>query len=353
MSKEIRIGLLAIVAILLMLWGYRYLLGTNLLVRSQVFYVRYDNIDYLQVADPVIINGAKIGNVKEIAIDPTDLQTIRVALNVDRNVKLPRSTVAELHSSSPMGGKAIRLTYNEVCREDCLPSGSEIRGVTLSLLGSLVQTDEIELYMQTLRDGISGVVDTINRTIDGRPEEGIGKVFHDLSVTVLQLRQTTALMNKLFYDASGKMVGMLDNLQAVSGTIRHHNEDIGAMITNINTITHQLASARLDSTIRTATNTLGTTGQSMQNSLSQMDSLLNQLQTTMSDINRGSGTLGKLAKDEAAYDNLSGMLRQLELLMQDVRLNPKRYVNVSVFGKKQTDYQLPDNDPADTAAIRQ
>ena len=350
MGREIKIGLLAVIAIGLFIWGYKYLLGTNVLQRSNIYYIDYQDIDHLQVSAPVMIHGFQVGTVTDINLNPDNLRTIIVTIDVDRDIKLPPSTVAELRSVGMMGGKSVELAYKGVCSDDCLTSGSNLKGRSLGFIQSMVEPSEIEHYLATIEQGIGGVIDSINYSLlEEDPESGLGKTVSDLRITIANMKQTTILMNRLFADASGKLVTVLDGVSTVTETLKTNNEEIAGLLQNTNAITRQLADARLDTTILKANKALGSTGnmmESLEATLAKADQTFTQLQTMLTGINAGEGSLGGLTRDKELYDNLNRASKNLDLLLQDFRLNPKRYVNVSVFGKKQKAYIVPGQDPA-------
>ena len=350
MTKEIRIGLLAIVATVMLIWGYKFLLGTNLLERSNTFYVEYDNVDNLQISAPVFVNGFKVGTVKDVYMKPEDLSQVVVVLDVDRKIKLPPNTIAELRNAGMMGGKMITLVYTGNCANDCIKSGSTLNGKSLSFLESLVQPSEIDLYMESIKRGIGGVIDSLNQSLmEGDPKEGLGKTIADLRIAVANLKSMTIQMNELFTNSSDHLVGVLTNIEAVTGNIKDNNEQIAGLLQNVNEVTTQLASARLDTTILKTNRALGSTNKaivSLDETLEKADATFKELQSLLAQINSGEGTMGSLMKDQALYDNLNRASKNLDFLLQDFRLHPKRYVNVSIFGKKEKEYDRPETDPA-------
>jgi phospholipid/cholesterol/gamma-HCH transport system substrate-binding protein len=349
MTKEIRIGLLAIISIALLIWGYKFLLGTNILDRSNTFYIEYDNIDNLQISDPVFIRGFKVGTVKNIYIKPEDYSKLIVVLDVDRKVNLPQNTIAELQNVGMMGGKAINLKYTGDCQGDCVKSGEYLQGVLLGFIQSLVQPSEIDVYMESIKSGIGGVMDSLTQSIEDNPEGAVSKTLADLSIAVANLKNSTILMNQLFAASSSKLTGTLSNLESVTATFKANNDQISGLLKNANEITRQLSSAHLDTTILKTNRALGSTNDaisSLQGTLEKADLTFTELQSLLTKINAGEGTMGKLMSDKEMYDNLTRATKNLDLLLQDFRIHPKRYVNVSVFGKKEKSYVLPDEDPA-------
>ncbi|MCB0689004.1 MAG: MCE family protein [Saprospiraceae bacterium] len=350
MSKEIKIGLLAVVATGLLIWGYKFLLGTNILKRSNTFYVEYGNVDNLQISAPIFVNGFKVGTVKDVYMKPEDLNRVMVVLDVERRIKLPQNTVAELGNAGMMGGKMINLRYTGNCDSDCIQSGSTLQGKSLGFIESLVQPSEIDLYMESIKHGIEGVIDTINQTlVEGNPEEGLGKTIADLRVAVANLKGMTMQMNQLFANSSSHLVSVFNNLESVTNNIKENNEQISGLLKNANDITAQLANARLDTTLFKANRALGSTNDAigtLDETLEKANATFKELQTLLASLNAGKGTMGSLMKDQELYDNLNVMSKNLNYLLQDVRLHPKRYINVSVFGKKNKPYDYPDIDPA-------
>lgn len=347
MTKEIKIGLLAIIATSLLIWGYKFLLGTNILQSSNTFYVEYGNVDNLQISAPIFVNGYKVGTVKDVYMKPEDLNRVMVVLDVDKKIKLPPNTVAELRNAGMMGGKMINLNYTGNCNEDCYKNGSTLPGKSLGFIQSLVQPGEIDIYMETIKQGLEGVIDTLNQSLmEGDPEEGIGKTIADLRIAVANLKGMTIQMNHLFANSSDHLVGVLTNLESVTSNIQENNEQIAGLLKNANEVTGQLANARLDTTILKANRALGSTNDainSLDMTLEKANSTFQELQMLLATINKGEGTMGSLMKDQELYNNLNEATQNLNLLLQDFRLNPKRYINLR---RKSKDYTLPEDDPA-------
>lgn len=347
MTKEIRIGLLAIIATALLIWGYKFLLGTNILQSSNTFYVEYNNVDNLQISAPVFVNGFKVGTVKDVYMKPENLNMVMVVLDVDKKIKLPPNTVAELKNAGMMGGKMIDLKYTGNCNDDCYESGSTLPGKSLGFIQSLVQPGEIDIYMESIKQGLEGVIDTLNHSLtEGDPEEGIGKTIADLRIAIANLKMMTTQMNQLFANSSSHLVGVLTNLESVTNNIKDNNEQIAGLLKNANEVTAQLANARLDTTVLKANRALSSTNDaitSLDETLVKANSTFNELQTLLANMNSGDGTMGSLMKDKELYENLNEASQNLNLLLQDFRLHPKRYINLR---RKSKDYELPEEDPA-------
>ena len=139
MAKEIKIGILAFITLILIIWGYAFVKGENLFADNQNYYAYYNNVSELTVASPIMVNGMNVGTVKAIDLDPEDVNNIKVSMSIDKKIRIPKTTKALLKSASPLGGRIIELDFKKMCNgSNCAENGSEIEGVTVGLIGSLV-----------------------------------------------------------------------------------------------------------------------------------------------------------------------------------------------------------------------
>jgi len=349
MSKEIKLGILALVAIAALIWGYKFLMGKNLFSNSNHYFVEYKNIDQLGLSDPVMISGYQVGTVQNIDLKAEDFKTVVVRIDVKSNVKLPPNTVAELRTDGVMGGKTIVLNYEGICEQDCLESGSTLRGAEYGLMASMVSPSELDKYVVALKDGVGGVMDTLNSQLSSDAEGDVAATAQSFSQTIKNLEQATNRMNYLFQASTGKLVSLLDNLDVVSTKLRDNSSDIGDLIHNLGEISNQLKSSRIDSTVLLANDAIANSGaamESMSATLTQTERTILKLDEMLAGINEGEGTLGSLANDRELYENLNKAAKDLSLLLEDFRLSPKRYIG-GFLGKKLKPYKVHENDPAD------
>lgn len=346
MSKESRIALLAIVAIAILILGYKFIIGKSVLAKSQFFYVKYNNIDQLQVSNPVMINGYEIGSVNDIYLDPVDNTTPIVVLEIQKRIKVPKNSRAELISLGLMGGKAIQLKLNGKCEDDCAQSGDSLIASSQSLLGSFVGEGEIDEYMTKIKTSASQLFDSIAGE-SGKQE--IKKGVQNFERTLENLAQSTTQLNNLLLRNSSKLDRLISNLESVVGNIQKSNTEITNILKNVDLVTSQVQKADASKTIGEFNATLVESKKAIEKlraTMQSADATLNSVNSLIKKASDGDGSLARLLEDPKLYQNLSNTSRQLELLLQDLRLNPKRYVNVSVFGKKQKEYQPAENDPA-------
>lgn len=352
MKKEVKIGILVIVGLAMLIWGYNFLKGQNLFNNQAVYYVKYDNVQKLQKSSPIYINGFKIGNVKDIEIDPSNLQTIIVSLEILDEIKLPPDTKAKLFADGVMGDMAVELTYSTVCNQNCIKPGSFIEGESVGFLQSFVQPEDLDVYFTKLGSGLSNLLDSLSQVMKSEEfrHSELGKITESFKNTMDHLEAGTENLNRMIESNASAMNSMINNLNTITGGLAENQNSLNSTIKNIESITETLSDENGLKTTLSNTNSaitkLGEAGEQTKNTLAGLDETSKKLNHLLTQINQGEGTLGKLISQDEVYKELRSSLYNLDLLLQDFRLNPKRYVNVSVFGKKAKEYTVPEDDPA-------
>lgn len=341
MSKETKIGLFTILAIVAAIWGYTFLKGQNILNRSNIFYAIYDDVDNLPVSSPVLINGLQVGIVQKLYLNEKDPSKVVVVLDIDRSVNVPKTAVALMQTTSFLGNKAITLSYRGICTSDCAVSGDTLRGDVAGLIESMLPEASLQKYFNLVRDNVGGIVDTIAGRIDLEGDVA-GQSIKDIKATLANIREITDNLNILIEANLKSVQRTTNNLESISNNLEDNNEAITQIIANATKITEELSALDLKSITEQAGNSM----ESIDETLVSIKKAGDDLSSILNGINKGEGTLGMMIHDPSVYQNLEKTTRNLDLLLQDVRLNPKRYVNVSVFGKRQKSYELPENDPA-------
>lgn len=348
-NNETKVALLAIVAVALGFWGFKFLKGINVLTASNTFYVKYENVDQLRPSSPVFIKGFEVGMVKDMYIDKTDDKTIIAVLNINRGVDIPKDAVATIIGLSLMGGKAIEIVIDKPCNGDCAESGDYLKGSSKSFLQSVVgDPSQIDAYSDRLRAGLTINIDSLARV----HPEGMASSVNALDNSLKNIEQMTKQLNEILA-LNKKSVGLITgNLATVSNTISANDKNISDAIANLSALSKQLKDAGFDKTSQKASgaldsitmslNTLRTTLTTTTNTISHVDTLAQNLL-------KGDGLAGKALSDEELYNNLVSTSRHLHLLLQDFRMHPERYTSVKVklFGKnKPKKYANPMEDPA-------
>ncbi|MDR7210597.1 MlaD family protein [Flavobacterium piscis] len=316
LTREIKTAILVIASILLFIWGYSFLKGKDLFTNYKTLYVEYDNVEDLAQSAHVTLNGLSIGKVTKITINETTGKLL-VELQLKTDFPISKTSKASLYSPSLIGGKQIKIIPN-LADKDLAVDGQSLESVVeLGLRDSLGgKIEPIQQKLEKMLVSIDVLVTGLNNVLDKKGQEDIKKTLAKLSETMEQ-----------FHKASGSINSILDtNKTQINGVVTNFNKMSG----NFNKISDSLNKADLGKTVRNLNQTLA-----------KVDGL-------MSNLNSGKGTAGKLLNDDALYNNLAKTSKELELLLQDVRLHPTRYVNVSVFGKKNRPYVAPTEEDSPT-----
>jgi phospholipid/cholesterol/gamma-HCH transport system substrate-binding protein len=349
MSNEFKIGLMAIIVIALAVWGYTFLRGRNMLKVANEYYVRYENIDQLAVTSPVLIRGLQVGTVSNVRLDD-DMQSIVVKLDIDKGIRIPKDAVALVVNVSIMGGKAVELRVSGACEGDeCAEPGSFIEGRVKGIFDSFLDKGEDGTLAQ-VKTQISDILKTLGDSLTSpNSDNEIAKTYTNLSNLIENLSSITNTLDNSMGKYDRHIGASLANVEAITGAFARNQDKIAMSIQNLESLTRQLEQAQLGQTTKNI-NDLVVDAQVTVNELNQAvgeaQTSFTKLSAIMKDMQDGKGSLGKLLKDEKLYNHALATTRNLELLLQDFRLNPKRYVSVSVFGKKQKEYTVPSEDPA-------
>lgn len=325
MSNEVKIGILAVVALALSFWGYKFILGKNLLVKSNIYKVVYNTTEGMQVGTPVRINGVEVGSVAsvELMIDDPD-RKVMVYLDLDRSIRIPKNTKAVIVAVGFMGGKAVNLMYDKPCQgADCAESGQFLEGETRNLLASMMGEDKAEAYMTILKEGLADIIDTLNaKMLDEGANTPLSKSLKDLQLSLAHLESATGQVDGLLSRSSGKIDGTLSDLKAVTGTLSAQKDQISGIVTNANTISKDLAEADLKKTIAEVQQSIA----GLKQTLHSADLALSGVSDVVTKINKGEGSLGKMMNDDKLYSDIKRLSANADSLVTDIQQRPYRYI---------------------------
>jgi len=308
-TREIKTAILVITSISLFIWGYSFLKGKDLFNRYKTFYVEYANVEGLAPSAPVTINGLNIGIVKTISIK--DNGTLLAELQINTDFPISKSSTATIYDASLIGGKQVAIHPN-YADKNIAESGDYLKGnLEAGMMAALGdKMSPVMVKVEKLMASADQLITSFNSVLDAKGQADLKKTLSELSATMEQFHKVASNANVILDENKAQLKGVVSNFNKVSD--------------NFVKISDSLNKADLGQTVKNLNSTL-----------SKVDGL-------MRDMEAGKGTMGKLMKDEAMYKNLERTSKELELLLQDVRLNPTRYINVSVFGKKNKPYVSPE-----------
>ena len=315
LSREIKTGIIVVAGIVAFIFGLSYLKSSPLFENNKTFYAVYDDVGGLQPGTTVSINGFNVGNVTNIKFKDSSGKLL-VTLTVSNDFEFSKNSIAELFDTGIIGGKGIQIVP-VFDKGTIAKSGDTLPSKIKPGLTELVQQKltPLQLKVEGAVSNADSLLMNVNQILD--------------EPTKKQLKQTIVSLNELVRSFKGSA----DNLNIL---LDNNKMQLDSSLKNVSKITSNFSKLS-DSLVNSD---LGGT-------LAEFQTTVSQLNDILAKIERGEGSLGKLHKDDALYNNLAEASRELDLLLQDFRLNPKRYVNVSVFGKKQKEYTLPENDPAE------
>lgn len=298
--------------ILCVVFGYSYLKSSSLFDNNITLFAVYSDVAGLQSGTAVSINGKNVGSVNAITFKDTS-GNLLVTFSVNQELKFSKNSTVELYDTGLIGGKGLRV--NPIFEGETVSKYDTLTTKIKPSLTDLVQqklSPIFETFESALTDADS-VMLNVNQVLNTKTKTDLQKAIGGLSDLMVSLNSSAEVLNKLLKNS--KLDSSLENLNDITS--------------NFSKLSDSLNNAGLGRT------------------LANLETTVANLNNLMGRIEKGEGTLGKLTKDEALYNNLSNASKELDLLLQDFRLNPKRYVNVSVFGKKQKDYTVPEEDPAE------
>jgi phospholipid/cholesterol/gamma-HCH transport system substrate-binding protein len=315
LTREAKTGIIIVAGIAAFIFGLSYLKSSPLFDNNKTFYAVYDNVGGLQSGTQVSINGYNVGNVTGINFKDSSGKLL-VTFTVSNEFDFSKNSVAELFDTGIIGGKSIQIIpvfdQSEMAR-----SGDTLQSKVKPGITELVQQKLTPLQMK-----VEGAVSNADSLL-----MNVNEILDD--PTKRELKETIVSLNQLVKSFKGSA----DNLNVL---MENNKQQLDSSLKNVSTITSNFA--QLSDSLVNA---------DLAGTLANFQTTVGRLNGILEKIEKGEGSLGKLHKDDALYNNLAEASRELDLLLQDFRLNPKRYVNVSVFGKKQKDYTLPENDPAE------
>ena len=351
MSKELIIGAVSIIAIALFLWGYQFVKGKNILGKVQTFTTTYDNVEGLKMAAPVEINGYVVGSVSKIALNPKEAKSMMITFDVQGDWKLPRNTIARLSAdNSLVGSKKIILDFDEVCQTDCAKTGDYLEPGYRSMLESIIGTDDLRNKLGTIREETSPILDSVLMKLsDPNADNVVSNSLTNLEGTLENMNRMTYSMNRVMSESYESLNQTIQNMAIVTGSLANTNDDLERMISNMASISQQVVDADLGSALGKTSETFDNTNNlllSLDSTVVRASSSFDRLDDLLKSAESGDGSIAKLLNDPGVYDNLDNTTKNLSLLLQDMRLNPKRYLRLSVFGRKGNQYTYPEEDPA-------
>ena len=307
LTREVKTGILAIGAILLFIFGYSYLKGTNIFEKQRTFYVKYANVEGLAKSASVTINGLAVGNVQNINFENEDGGLV-VEFTVEEDFEFSKNSLVKIYSSGLIGGKSLGI-FPEYDPNSIAKTGDTLRGeIEQGMLDAVTaRLGPLEEKVNTTLAAVDSLMFSLTAVVDKDTQGNLRRAIANLA------------------DASYSFKGIARNTDALLGD---NKEKLNRTFTNLDTTSQNFARLS-DSLSQIETGRM----------VAQIENLTARLDKIVTGLDNGEGSVGKLLKDDKLYDNLEGASHQLEALLEDMKLNPKRYVHFSLFGKKNKEFE--------------
>jgi phospholipid/cholesterol/gamma-HCH transport system substrate-binding protein len=313
-SNETKIGSLTAIAIVLLVLGFNFLKGKTFFGKSHNVFAKYTNVQGLAPSNAVIINGLQVGSVYSITTDK-NMKEILVNMNLTKDVNIPTNSIAIIKPSL-LSTPTVEIKLGDA--QTFIPKNGYIATeATAGILDDVLKKVDPVLYQVTKAvTSIDSVLMSVNHILDPAAKNNLGAMLANLNTTSANLVGASSSLTKLLNTETGALTGTLNNLNSFTANLDKNNGKITNLVGNLDKTATNLSNLDLQQTLNTLNGTIG------------------DLKSTIGKLNSPTGTAGLLLNDTKLYNNLTATANKLNLLIDDLKTNPKRYVNISVFGKK-------------------
>lgn len=314
-SNETKVGALTAISITLLILGVNFLKGNNPTKKSRYLYAKFQKIEGLVAANPVTMNGLTIGSVYKTQPGDKDLNWILVTIRLEADINIPNNSAATIKTSL-LGANSLEIIKGDTPTH--LQAGDTINTQNGGgFLGSAIsKLEPTQHNLDAVLKSVDTLVGNVNDVLDEKSKSDLRQTLANLNAVSHNLSITTASLNGMLNAQTGSIPKTINNLEAFTQSLSALETKLPVIADNLETATGKLSKVDFDKTM-----------ESLNHTIAQLDKILQQ-------ANNPNGSIGAILNEKKLYNNLTSTLNSLNLLMQDLRLNPKRYVNVSVFGKK-------------------
>jgi phospholipid/cholesterol/gamma-HCH transport system substrate-binding protein len=312
LTREFKVGLLFLAAIALFIWGFNFLKGTSLFTSTRYFYAVYDKVDGLERSNKVLVNGLRIGQVQDMDFIEGSSKII-VELYIKSDIKIPRNSVAKIFGTDLLGSKAVEIVMGD--SPQLLQDGDTLTSTLESSLKDQLseQVEPLKRKAIVLINSVDSVMAVIQSIFSENTRQNLASSIENIRITLMNAESVSSNIDTILKSEKGRIGAILAHLESISANLDGNNKKINNIITNFETLSDSLVSSDLSKTVREA------------------GEAINNLKEISNKINRGEGTIGKLFTNDSLYYNLEKSTSSLDKLLEDIRLNPKRYVKLSLF----------------------
>jgi len=312
-SREIKVGVVFVVAIAVLIWGLMYLKGLELFKSKRTFYAMYDYVNGLVAANPVSIKGMKVGQVKTLYFSKKDPGKIIVQLVIENDYPIPRNSVAKIVSTGLIGSKEIEIELGN--SKELLANGDTLNALTEATLGEEVNRQILPLKKkaENLISSIDTIATIVQELLNKNTRDNLVEAIEHVKEALQNLAHTTYNIDTLVETQRMHLASIISNVESISSNLRQNNDKIKNILANFSNLSDSLVKANVPAI------------------LNKVDKTISDLDIAIGKINKGEGSIGLLLNDKKLYDEVTKAAKDLNLLLEDIKANPSKYVKVSVF----------------------
>lgn len=312
-SKEIKVAVVFVVAITVLVWGVMYLKGLEIFTQKRVIYAVYDRVNGLVKANPVSINGLKVGQVKDLYFSKKKLGKIIVELYIANDYPIPKNSQATITSSDLLGSKEVAIELGN--SKQIIKEGDTLNSLTEATLGEAVNQQLVPLKKkaESLISSMDSLIGTFQALLNKDTRDNLVISIEHIKQSLENLTHMTYNVDTLIDKERTNLAAIINNVASISLNLRQNNDKISNILTNFSSLSDSLAKVKIP------------------NTFNQINKVLIDLTEVIDKIDKGHGTLGQFVNDQKLYNEVEKAATDLNLLLEDIKANPKRYLKVSVF----------------------
>ncbi|MBP6430033.1 MAG: MCE family protein [Bacteroidales bacterium] len=312
-KTEYKVGLVGLITILVLYFGIMFLKGKDIFNVETSYYTVFDDVSGLYKSNYIYLNGMKVGYIKDITMLDQNAKKFLVWIAVTSDVKIPNDSKVAIFASDMLGSKALkinmgmsRLNFN---KKDTIPSGIE-NGMLDQLANNLAP---IAVKLNNVMTTFDSLLTGVNNVMDRKTQENIILTMESMKNTAQNVEHISLNLDKIIESEQAKIKTILANAESITSNLKENNQALTNAINNFSNISDTIAKANLGSTIRETNMSLKT------------------LSNILKSIENGEGNAGLLIKDDKLYKNLESSTKSLDLLIEDIKANPRKYIKLSIF----------------------
>ncbi len=306
MKTEIKVGLVGLGILLLLFFGIKFLKGIDVFQKETTYYVIYDNVSGMYESSYIYLNGMKVGYVKDIKAIGDRAEKFLVTVSIDSKIKITDDSKLVFFSADLLGSKALKIELGN--NERILENKDTISGaVELGML------DKLGSSLTPMAQNLDSILFATKNILNQQTQNNLQQTFTNLEATSERLNSISGQFDNLMKNEKEKIGKIISNTESITSNLKNNNDELTDIINKIGEITDTVAQAQLGSTILQTTQTL------------------EKLNNVLGVIEKGKGNIGLLINDEGLYRSLDESAKKLDALIEDIKANPKKYINVSVF----------------------